>query len=395
MSSQANERPLRILHVLRAPVGGLFRHVFDLAKEQVARGHAVGMITDSTTGGARADEVLAELLPLLTLGVSRIPMHRNPHFSDLGAVAHVRHTIRAANPDVVHGHGSKGAVYARLPGFLPNDGTAIRAYTPHGGSFNYQPGSPIHRIYMTVEKLLAATTDIFLFESAFIANRFSTYVGATKALSHVIVNGISPCEFIPVEPNADAADFVYVGELRSAKGIDTMLDAIARVRDTKGIATRAVLVGSGPDQALLTEHARRIGLEKHITFAGPLPARAAFKLGRIMIVPSRAESLPYVVLEAAGARIPLISSNAGGIPEIFGPFADRLIDFNDPELLAAKMIRMLQLDAKSREQEAQQLAAFVEGRFSIANMADAVIGGYREAIARRHGGQAITHRAAA
>ena len=43
---------LKILHVLRAPLGGLFRHVLDVAREQVRRGHAVGLVADTTTGGA-------------------------------------------------------------------------------------------------------------------------------------------------------------------------------------------------------------------------------------------------------------------------------------------------------------------------------------------------------
>jgi hypothetical protein len=51
---------LKILHVLRAPVGGLFRHVVDLARGQTARGHRVGLIADATTGGARAEAMLAE-----------------------------------------------------------------------------------------------------------------------------------------------------------------------------------------------------------------------------------------------------------------------------------------------------------------------------------------------
>jgi len=54
-------RPLRILHVLRSPVGGLFRHVIDLARAQAARGHPVGIVADSSTGGARADVALAAL----------------------------------------------------------------------------------------------------------------------------------------------------------------------------------------------------------------------------------------------------------------------------------------------------------------------------------------------
>ena len=56
---------LNILHVFRAPVGGLFRHVLDLTQEQIVRGHRVGLIADSNTGGARAEEILQQLAPSL------------------------------------------------------------------------------------------------------------------------------------------------------------------------------------------------------------------------------------------------------------------------------------------------------------------------------------------
>ena len=53
---------LKIVHVLRAPLGGLFRHVVDLTREQIERGHRVGLIVDSSTGGAR-DLILRRLVP--------------------------------------------------------------------------------------------------------------------------------------------------------------------------------------------------------------------------------------------------------------------------------------------------------------------------------------------
>ncbi|MGE5536928.1 MAG: glycosyltransferase family 1 protein, partial [Acidobacteriota bacterium] len=81
---------LKVLHVLRAPVGGLFRHVTDLARAQIARGFRVGIIADSTTGGARADEVFRDLQPRLDLGLMRIPMPRHPGLSDAGAALRVR-----------------------------------------------------------------------------------------------------------------------------------------------------------------------------------------------------------------------------------------------------------------------------------------------------------------
>ena len=57
-----DERSLRVLHVLRAPVGGLFRHVRDLAREQAARGHSIGMFVDLTTGGPAGVYTSASLL---------------------------------------------------------------------------------------------------------------------------------------------------------------------------------------------------------------------------------------------------------------------------------------------------------------------------------------------
>ncbi|MDE2579190.1 MAG: glycosyltransferase family 4 protein, partial [Hyphomicrobiales bacterium] len=125
------------------------------------------------------------------------------------------------------------------------------------------------------------------------------------------------------------------------------------------------------------------GLEKSIAFAGAMPARAAFKLGRMMVVPSRAESLPYVVLEAAGAQIPLISTNVGGIPEIFGPYADRLIPSDDACILAERIAAMLARPPQEKAADASALADFVGKKFTLRNMGDAVIAGYEDALAHK------------
>ena len=63
----------------------------------------------------------------------------------------------------------------------------------------------------------------------------------------------------------------------------------------------------------------RLGLGDSVRFLGHTPARQAFAHGRLLVVPSRADSLPYVVIEAGGAGIPIIASGVGGIPEILGP----------------------------------------------------------------------------
>ena len=372
---------LRILHVLRAPLGGLFRHVVDLAREQIARGHEVGIVCDSTTGGESGDRVLGELQPHLALGLSRFAMSRNPHPGDLATLLHVMKRTRDTDPDVVHGHGSKGGLHARLPGLWPS--RIVRAYTPHGGSFNYRPGTAVHRAYMTAERVLKRGTDIFLFESAFIADRFRAYAGDPGALTRVVWNGIGDAEFLPVAPAPDAVDFLYIGELRAAKGIDTFIDAIAEVDRVSDFRPRAVMAGTGPDREHLIGQAARRGLSERIRFLGAMRARDAFARARVMVVPSRAESLPYVVLEAAGARLPMVSTNVGGIPEIFGPHADRLIPCDDPVSMAAHLLRALRQTDGERAREAAELARFVASRFTIRQMVDAVIDGYRDALAAK------------
>lgn len=377
------DRKLHILHVLRAPLGGLFRHVLDLTREQVARGHAVGLVVDSLTGGESAAKNLATVEPILELGVLRLPMLRQPHLQDLAALMKVHAHARRLGVDVVHGHGSKGGLYARAPGLVRRKSHEIRCYTPHGGSFNHVATPFVQSLYMNVERLLATRTDVLLFESVFIANRFHERIGETHALVRIVQNGISPAEFVPVTPNTDAADFLYVGELRSAKGIDTLIDALALLSRRLDRRLKLVLVGSGPDEKKLAAQARQRGVADQVAFPGALPARQAFAMGRTLVVPSRAESLPYIVLEAAGAQVPMVATDVGGIGEIFGPYRDRLIACDNPLVLAAAMERMIQTDSERVKSQAADLAAFVATRFSISIMADSVIAGYHDAFERR------------
>jgi len=381
-SSELQALKLRVVHVFRAPLGGLFRHVVDLAAEQSARGHEIGMVFDGDAVCPRVEAALARIPGGLKLGLATMPIRRNPGVRDLAAMARFAAFVRRAAPDVVHGHGSKGGLYARLSALAYPSG-ALRAYTPHGGSFNYYPGTASHRLYMLAERALAPLTDVFLFESAYIAGRFDALVGARNGVRRVVANGIGPADFAPAAPNADAADLLYVGELRAAKGIDTLLEAIARVGRARGLIPRTVLVGSGPDQAALTELAQRLGIGSFVSFPGQLPVREAFKLGRVLVVPSRAESMPYIVLEAAGARVPMIATNVGGIPEIYGPYRDWLGPPNDPADLQARIEATLAMAAAERQAQAADLAAHVAERFSIQTMVNSVMAGYADALALR------------
>jgi glycosyltransferase involved in cell wall biosynthesis len=363
------ERALRILHVLRAPVGGLFRHVIDLARGQAARGHRVGIVADANTGGARADAAFASLD--LALGLTRVPMSRHIGASDVAAQRHVARRAAEMQADVVHGHGAKGGAYARL---VPA-GRAIRVYTPHGGSLHYDRRSPVGIMYLALEAMLMRRTELFLFESAFGRDAFAGKIGAPNSLVRVVHNGVTSAEFAAVTPADDATDVVFVGELRALKGVDVLLDALARLA-REGHALSATIVGDGPDAAAFKTQAERLGLSAR--FMAPMAARMAFTLGRCLAVPSRAESLPYIVLEAAAAGVPLIATHVGGIPEIFGPHAGRLVPPADAVALA-RAIAATTSDIAGARNEALTLRARIQANFSADAMTDGVLAAYAEA----------------
>ncbi len=371
-------RTLKILHVLRAPVGGLFRHVVDLVQGQIARGHEVGIIADSLTVNARAREVFAALGPLLALGLTLTPIHRpfSPH--DLTAAWQVTKRVRKSGPDVIHGHGAKGGAFARLALAAK---PAIRAYTPHGGSLLLDHASATGKAYLALERILMLRGDLYLFESAYSARIFDDKIGHPSGLVQVVHNGVAPSEFEPVALAPHSTDLVFLGEFRAVKGIDLLIDAIAELK-RDGLPLTATLVGEGPEFPALLARVANAGLTDAIRFTPPMSARAAMALGRIMAIPSRAESLPYVVLEAAATGKPLITTNVGGIPEIYGPLSAALVQPGDARALAATIAAAVR-DPSAMENTARMLRARVAASFSLDAMVDQVLAGYEQAIQRK------------
>lgn len=381
--THASEVPLRILHVMRAPVGGLFRHVLDLAGEQAARGHSVGIVADRNAADALTLRRLSAIEPKLRLGLSLIPMKRQPGLGDLAALRSVVKIARALDADVLHGHGAKGGAYARLAKtrLAMRNGRVATFYTPHGGSLHYRPGTLAGSVFQVIERLLGRMTDGLIFESDFARQAYARLAGDGGPPRRVIPNGLSPEDFAPREVAADAADFLFIGELRALKGVDVLLDALARIAARRPV--HAVVVGAGADGDALRAQAHRLGLDAAVTFPGALPAREAFPLGRCLVVPSRAESFPYVVLEAGAAGKPLIATRVGGIPEIVAGTATGLVAPSSVDELADAMLAVLD-DAEGAHARAAELRAMVARKFTVAAMTDGVLDFYRSvpALAR-------------
>ncbi|MGN6305847.1 MAG: glycosyltransferase family 4 protein, partial [Mesorhizobium sp.] len=171
----------------------------------------------------------------------------------------------------------------------------------------------------------------------------------------------------------------YIGMMRDLKGPDIFIDALVQAEALASRRISAVMVGAGEDLPRYKQQVVRLGLGDRVTFHAPMPARQAFALARLVVVPSRAEAMPYIVLETLAAGAPMIATAVGGIPEIFGADSPALVK-PDPAELAHKMAFALS-DPTAYRALMPSIAA-LKSRFGADVMAKAIEQAYFAALAR-------------
>ena len=383
---RTDPRRLRIVHCVRAPIGGIFRNVLDLAAAQSAAGHQVGIVLDSMTGGEFEADKIAKAAPGLALGITRLPMPRMVNPLDLLTAWRVFRTVSGLAPDILHGHGAKGGTFARLVGSALStvQKPVARFYSPHGGTLHYARNSLAGRTFFTIERALERYCDGIIHVSRYEANTYLDKIGTPRCRASVVVNGLRPEEFVDVEANAEAADLLFMGMMRDLKGIDLLIRAIALVRDRTGRAPTANLLGEGQDRPAYERLVQTLGLADAVRFHTSKPTREGLAMGKVMVVPSRAESMPYIVLESIAAGIPLIATRVGGIPEIMAAASDRLVEPGNVEAMATAIEAALR-DPQEAHTQAMAARRILRERFTIGHMAASVESLYFRGLARRRG----------
>ncbi len=372
------DKPLRIVHCFRSSVGGIFRHVRDLAQAQAADGHLVGIVCDANTGAEHEDRLFDDIRPNLALGMKRVPMRRAINPGDLLALWRAYRETSTLAPDILHAHGAKGGAYARLIGTAMrfSGHRVARLYCPHGGSIHYAPEALKSKIYFALERLLEPMTDRLLFVSKYERDGYAAKVGVPRCSQGLIYNGLADDEFEPISLEAGHRDFLYIGMMRDLKGPDLFIAALEIASRDLAHELTAHMVGDGPDKAKYVADIRNRGMENQIMVHDAMRSREAFAKARTVVVPSRAESMPYIVLEAIAAARPIIATNVGGIPEIFANEPEILVTPDNPAALAKAMV-----DAyadKDFGSIANQRAAALKKRFGVAQMAQSVLDHYRQ-----------------
>jgi glycosyltransferase involved in cell wall biosynthesis len=375
------EKPLRILHCFRSPIGGIFRHVRDLAEQQSKAGHDVGILCDSSTGGAHEESLFESIAPYLALGLHRLPIDRSVSPKDIPAFWRSYKEIRNLQPNILHGHGAKGGAMARLVGSVlrVNRYCVARLYSPHGGSLHFSPSRLSGWFVFRIERLQEYFTDGLIFVCDFERDAYSRKVGKPRIRNERVYNGIGDRDFEIVPERPDAVDFVYIGMLRDLKGPDLFVDAFAKAERILGRPLSAMMIGDGPQRDKYLQMMTERGLGQRIRMAPAMPIREAFARAPTVVVPSRAESMPYIVLEALAAGKAVIASNVGGIAEVLGRQSEALVEPENADDLARVMARCV-TEPDWRQRTMPEREAF-RRVFSSSVMASQVTSLYRELTA--------------
>jgi glycosyltransferase involved in cell wall biosynthesis len=120
------------------------------------------------------------------------------------------------------------------------------------------------------------------------------------------------------EPKTDVFTILCVGRLTKAKGQHVLIEACSMLRD-KGKNFKLVMVGHGPDELSLKATVKELGLDNHVVFTGAqnqLQVAQWYSVSDAFVLPSFAEGVPVVLMEAMASKVPCVTTRITGIPEL-------------------------------------------------------------------------------
>ena len=325
---------MSVLHVL-APgeEGGLESVVRALAIGQRGRGHAV-RVAAVVDAGCLEHPFVASLdeagVETATLAIpSRAYFREGAFVADL---------CRRHSPDVVHTHGFRAdvldAAVARRLG-VPTI-TTVHGFT--GGGWRVG-------VYERIQRRAFRSFGAVAAVSRPLAERLAAG-GLPRDRVHVVPNAYAPrrrsMDRAAARRTLSIPDdhFVvgWVGRLGREKGADVLIDALPRL--PAGPLLVSVL-GDGPEAPALRARARVLGVEERVRWHGLVrDASAVFRAFDVLVLSSRTEGCPMVLLEAMAAGVPIVASRVGGVPDILSPAEASLVPPEDPEALARAVLEV-------------------------------------------------------
>ena len=307
---------MRIALVIETCDGGSGRNFLDLLGGLLQAGQEVHAIYSPT----RAARWFVDALEASgAASISTVEMSRSVGLKDIGAGLELRSRLAQIGPfDVVHGHSSKAGALVRIfsaPG-------ARTIYTPHAFVTMKRDLSWFKRLaYGSVERILTSLrTDRFVVGSSSEADHARS-LGARDGQIRIVHNGLPRLQFLSREAlreelglTPDAFVVGFVGRLTPQKRPLMFLDIVNQARSDRP-DLRAVMVGGGEMAGEVRARVKSLDLEDIVTLRDSQTAWRYMPLFDVLVMCSDYEGMPYVLIEALQAGVPIIANDVGGVQE--------------------------------------------------------------------------------
>lgn len=244
------------------------------------------------------------------------------------------------------------------------------------------------RIYHWLDRRLLGAADRIVVMSRLHAGEFARYGARVRVIHNAVIPLTAPAteSGLRLPPEIDRSAGIpligVVGRLSHEKGVDLFLDA-CRALAGRGVAFQAVIAGDGPERASLQARCEALGLSDRVFLLGQVTdVRSLYQHLALLVIPSRSEGLPNVLLEAMAADVPAVSTAVGAVPEVLtDPMAGTLVPIGDPEEMANAIDDILRW---CRTPPASAARASTARRFSLAERTNSVKRLYDELSGTRH-----------
>ena len=312
-------------------------------------------------------------------GVTVLPL-RMRKLNNVAPAIELTRFLRKEKAQILHVHSQAAGIWGRLT--APLAGVPAVIYTPHTIEFKGAGAAPLwlplHRVYDLLERTLASVTDVVISVNETDRRRLVERGFASPDKIVTIPNGIDPQRF-ERQINAEAKKrelglppasplVAQIGRLNQQKEARYFLEAASLVAK-RYPQTVFLLVGEGPLRGDLEARAKRLGLGDKVRFLGwrdDVPEILAC-LG-VFVLASLWEGLPYTLLEAMAARVPVVATAVGGNREaIMDRETGFLVSPRNATALAQATIKLLGDRALAKEMGEKGRRRVVE-RFSLETM---------------------------
>ena len=363
-----------VLHVAQPLDAGVPRVAARLVEDQLARGFDVA-VASPAAGELRAAAEAA--------GARWVAWEasRSPGPATARETARLARVVREVAPDLVHLHSAK----AGLAGRLALRGRRPTVFQPHAWSFE-AVGGALRALTLGWERIAVRWADAVVCVSE--GERLRGAEAGVAARYAVVPNGVDLDAYPPAgedERRASRAALgagdgplaVVVGRLSQQKGQDVLLSAWPAVVE-RVPGARLVLVGDGPEREPLERAA-----SESVRFAGQVPDAAGWLAAAdVVVVPSRWEGAPLVLLEAMARARSVVATDVAGARECLAEGGGEVVPIGDADALAtATADRLLDRERAAREGAAGR--ARVEQAFDVRAASAAMAAVYDDVLARR------------